>query len=240
MPRIRNDAAYARKRDAILDAAESLLLRKGYDGLSITDLMVQAGVSKGALYHYFTAKRDVLAALLDRRLDHWTAQLAPIATRPGPADRRLHQALRALAGAKAADQTFLIDVLRGIYAEENVLVRAATRDGMAERLLPLLTRIVADGCADRTFSAADPAATARVVLSLLQECTDRIGRRLLGIADGSGTAAQLEREVAAYLDALHLTLGAAPGSLVFIRPAELRRWTRAARAARPTESRRAS
>ncbi len=231
MSRTRNDEAYARKRDSILDIAERLVLTKGYDSLAITDLMAAAGISKGALYHYFTSKRDVLAALLDRRLDRWEERLAPIADASGPADRRLRDFLRTLAGAKAEDRTFLIEVLRSVYAEENALVHAGARRGMGDRLLPRLTMIIDGGRADRTFDVADPAATARVVLSLLQECTDRIGRQLIEVAAGRGTARQLETQTAAYVEALHRTLGAAPGTLAFIAAADLRRWTRAARRA---------
>ncbi|WP_152362420.1 TetR/AcrR family transcriptional regulator [Microlunatus speluncae] len=236
MPRTRNDEAYARKRDAILDIAERLVQTKGYESLAITDLMAEAGISKGALYHYFSAKRAVLAALLDRRLDRWEARLAPIAEATGPADRRLRDFLRTLAGAKADDRGFLIEVLRSVYAEENAIVYAAARQGMADRLLPRLIMIIDAGRADGTFTVTDPAASARVVLSLLQECTDRIGRMLIDIADGRGTARQVEAQTAAYVDSLHRTLGAAPGTLAFVATADLRRWTRAARVAGATET----
>jgi AcrR family transcriptional regulator len=231
VPRTRNDETYARKRDAILDIAERLVLIKGYDSLAITDLMAEAGISKGALYHYFTSKRDVLAALLDRRLDRWEARLAPIAEAPGPADARLRDFLRTLAGAKAEDRAFLIEVLRGVYAEENAIVYATARLGMADRLLPRLTMIIAAGRADGTFEVTEPEATARVVLSLLQECTDRIGRMLIEVADGRVTARRVETQTAAYVEALHRTLGAGAGTLAFIAAADLRRWTRAARQA---------
>jgi AcrR family transcriptional regulator len=227
--RTRNDEAYARKRDAILDIAERLILIKGYDSLAITDLMAEAGISKGALYHYFSAKRAVLAALLDRRLDRWEARLAPIAEAPGPADARLREFLRTLAGAKAEDRAFLIEVLRGVYAEENAIVYATARLGMADRLLPPLAMIIGDGRTDGTFDVAEPEATARVVLSLLQECTDRIGRLLIAVADGRATGRLVETQTAAYVDALHRTLGAEPGTLSFIATADLRRWIRAAR-----------
>ncbi len=234
MPRTRNDETYGRKRDAILDIAERLVLIKGYDSLAITDLMAEAGISKGALYHYFTSKRDVLAGLLDRRLDRWEARLAPIAETSGPADARLCDFLRTLAGAKAEDRAFLIEVLRSVYAEENAIVYATARVGMADRLLPRLAMIIADGRADGTFDVTEPEATARVVISLLQECTDRIGRLLIDVADGRATARQVETQTVAYVEALHRTLGAGPGTLAFIAPADLRRWIRAARSAGPT------
>lgn len=233
MARSRDDEAFGRKRDAILDVADRLMITKGYESLAITDLMAEAGISKGALYHYFTSKRDVLAALLDRRLDRWEATLAPLATGPDPAADRLRTVLRALAMIKAEDRSFLISVLRSLYGEDNAIVQTTARAGMADRLLPLLTMIITDGCADGSFTATAPEPTARVVISLLQECSDRIARLLIDLADGRSSARAIEAQTAAYVEALHRTLGAEPGTLDFVEPADLRRWVRAARATGP-------
>lgn len=232
MARVRDDEAYRRKRHAILDVADRLMITKGYESLAITDLMTEAGISKGSLYHYFTSKRDVLAALLDRRSDRWEAALAPLAAGTEPAAVRLRDVLRALAMIKSEDRGFLIGVLRGLYSEDNAIVQVTARAGMADRLLPHLTKIIDDGCADGSFTVATPEATARVVISLLQECSDRIARMLIDIADGRGSGRAIEAQTAAYVEALHRTLGAAPGTLDFVEPADLRRWARAARAAR--------
>ncbi|NYE69738.1 AcrR family transcriptional regulator [Microlunatus parietis] len=232
MARIRDDEAFRRKRDAILDVADRLMIIKGYESLAITDLMTEAGISKGALYHYFTSKRAVLAALLDRRLDRWEAALAPLANGAEPAAERLRTVLRALAMIKAEDRSFLISVLRGLYREDNAIVQTTARAGMADRLLPLLSMIINDGRADGSFAVTAPEPTARVVISLLQECSDRIARLLIDIADGRGSARAIEAQAAAYVEALHRILGAPPGTLDFVEPADLRRWIRAARTAR--------
>lgn len=232
MARSRDDEVFRRKRDAILDVADRLMITKGYESLAITDLMTEAGISKGALYHYFTSKRDVLAALLDRRLDRWEATLAPLAQGSAPAAERLRTVLGALAMIKAEDRSFLISVLRGLYSEDNAIVQTTARAGMAERLLPLLTMIITDGRADGSFTVTAPEPTARVVISLLQECSDRIARLLIDLADGHSSARAVEAQAAAYVEALHRVLGAEPGTLDFVEPADLRRWVRAARTAR--------
>ncbi len=228
MARVRNDEEYARKRDAILDVAEGLVFSKGYERLAISDLMTETGISKGALYYYFGSKREVLQGLLERRLARWDARLGPVCDGHGSPTTRLREFLRTLAGAKSEDRGFLVDVLRSVYAEENLIVYASTRTSLADRLLPRLTAIIADGCADGSFTVAAPEATARVVLSLLQECADRIGRLLIAVADGEARPADVETQATAYVEALHRTLGAAPGTLDFIGTDDLRRWVRAA------------
>lgn len=50
----------------IVNAAERLILRRGYDGTSLNDVVSAAGVSKGALFHYFTSKRAVSQNILEK------------------------------------------------------------------------------------------------------------------------------------------------------------------------------
>ncbi len=47
-------------RDRVLRAAVELFSEQGYDKTSVQEVVERAGVTKGALYHYFTAKDDLL------------------------------------------------------------------------------------------------------------------------------------------------------------------------------------
>lgn len=53
------------KRARILEAALELFSTKGYHGTSMQQLAAAAGVSKGLLFHHFTDKAQLLAALID-------------------------------------------------------------------------------------------------------------------------------------------------------------------------------
>ena len=64
------------KRKEILDAAERLLLRDGYDGTAMAEVARSAGVANNAVYWYFPSKDDLLAAMLQRRLQRALEQLA--------------------------------------------------------------------------------------------------------------------------------------------------------------------
>lgn len=47
-------------RERVLAAAEELFAEQGYDATSVQQVVARAGVTKGALYHYFSAKEDLL------------------------------------------------------------------------------------------------------------------------------------------------------------------------------------
>jgi AcrR family transcriptional regulator len=61
-------------RARLLDAAEALFTRLGYDGTAIGDVAGQAGVGVGTLYHHFTDKRALLLELIDRWGDRIATQ----------------------------------------------------------------------------------------------------------------------------------------------------------------------
>ncbi|MEO8612545.1 MAG: helix-turn-helix domain-containing protein, partial [Chloroflexota bacterium] len=62
MVRVVKEQDYAEKRNEILDTAQRLVFSKGYERLTIQDILQALNISKGALYHYFDSKQAVLEA----------------------------------------------------------------------------------------------------------------------------------------------------------------------------------
>ena len=58
--------------EKILEAAQKLFLEKGYDQTTIQDIVDElGGLTKGAIYHHFKSKEDIMDALGDKMfLDH--------------------------------------------------------------------------------------------------------------------------------------------------------------------------
>ena len=55
------------KRD-LYEAARKLFWEKGFAEASVKDIVAEAGLTKGAFYHYFDAKEDVLQIMYERSL----------------------------------------------------------------------------------------------------------------------------------------------------------------------------
>jgi AcrR family transcriptional regulator len=55
--------------EQILKTTTELFYSKGYHATSIDDVAKHAQISKGLLYHYFKGKEELLAALIDRRIE---------------------------------------------------------------------------------------------------------------------------------------------------------------------------
>jgi AcrR family transcriptional regulator len=69
---------YEEKRQEILAAARRCFVRDGFRGASIADICAEAGISPGHLYHYFSSKEAIVAAMGTAALAEGTAQFGAL------------------------------------------------------------------------------------------------------------------------------------------------------------------
>lgn len=91
MPRIDADTVAehrSNQHDALLDAAESVLLEDGYEALNFRVLGERTGIARNSVYRYFTSSDDVVAALCERDMPRWLLEIeAAMAAAPDLASR---------------------------------------------------------------------------------------------------------------------------------------------------------
>ena len=56
-------------RDELLSGALRVFARRGYAQAGVDEIAAEAGYSKGALYHHFAGKEELLTALVEERID---------------------------------------------------------------------------------------------------------------------------------------------------------------------------
>lgn len=67
--RLRRDEQQRQVRAQLLDAAERVFARHGYQGASIDAIAAEAGYSHGAIYSNFNGKEDLFLVLVEERVD---------------------------------------------------------------------------------------------------------------------------------------------------------------------------
>lgn len=67
--RSRNDQEKAERREALLNAAQTVFFKQGFENTSMDDIATQAGFSRALLYVYFKDKKDIYRALRIRAVN---------------------------------------------------------------------------------------------------------------------------------------------------------------------------
>ncbi len=225
MARTLNRTTHAVRREAFLDVGERLIRTKGYEQMSVQDILDDARASKGAFYHYFDSKEALLGAVIERITDTAVGVLEPVVDDPHLSAPEKLQAVFSQAGRwKAERSDLLLGLMRSWYSAENDLVRLRLVRAGAARIAPLLCRIVRQGTAEGAFSLASPDQTAEILVALLHGSGDAFGRLLLERRDGLVSFEQVEGRVAAYNEAIERILGLPAGSFVLIDAPSLHVW----------------
>ena len=213
MARTLDPVAHAVRRDAFLDAAQRLIQSKGYEQMSLQDVLDELGASKGAFYHYFDSKEALLAAVVDRIVEAATAAAVPVTIDPDvPALEKLTRLLASIAQWKGERSDLMIELVRVWFSDANTVVRDQLRTGTQARLTPLLATIVGQGKAEGTFTISSPEHTAGVLVALLLGTNETASRLFLARQAGEISLADVECTFAAHAEAYERILGLPPGS----------------------------
>jgi TetR/AcrR family transcriptional regulator, transcriptional repressor of aconitase len=162
MPRVSRDYL-DRRRDEILAAALRCFAREGFHRTTMQDIVAESGLSPGALYRYFAAKEELIAAIAAR---HHTAELALLRDAAERSDVReaLGDLVRAFLTrlSDPADQEWRrVTVQLWGEALRSPRVMRVVREGLDEPLAALAKLL-------RRIPGVDAEATARLCASLFQ------------------------------------------------------------------------
>jgi AcrR family transcriptional regulator len=225
MARTVNATVHAVRREAFVDAAQRLMQTKGYEQMSIQDLLDELGASRGAFYHYFDSKGALLDAVVGRMVEDAMAAVEPIVDDPGlSATEKFSGLFSGIASWKAERMDLLMAIVQVWLSDGNAIVRERYRHRVAGTLTPVLATIIDQGMADGSFSATSPDRAARVLVSLLLGANEQVGEMLSRYQRGLATLPELEEALNAYPEAFERILGIPVGSLRWLEPGDLQRW----------------
>lgn len=225
MVRTLDPAVHALRRDEFVDVAMRLMQTKGWDATSIQNVLEAVGASKGAFYHYFSSKADLLEAVIERITDAATASLHPAIDDPAlTALERFELVFGGIARWKGERTELLLAIVEVWNADDNAIVREKFRRSVVHRMAPLLASIIAQGHSEGRFTGLDPDSTARVLVSLMLGANETATDLYLQRRVGTIPIEIVEFRLDAYQDAFERILDLPRGSLVLVDRAALHQW----------------
>ncbi len=225
MARKVKQAEYETRRTDILEAAQRLVYSKGYEGMSIQDILAELHISKGAFYHYFDSKQALLEALIERMAQQVIQLLVPIVEDERlPAPEKLQRLFDVASRWKTDRKDVLLTLVRVWYADENAIVRLKAESAVLPLIAPLLTAIVRQGVKEGVFHTGFPDQSSCIVFSILQSFGDALVPLILQHETDPEAFGRLETLSASHQEAVERILGAAAGSLPLFDTRILREW----------------
>ena len=227
MARTVNREAHTLRRDTFIDAAQAMIATKGYEQLSVQDVLQATDASKGAFYHYFGSKADLLEAVVERMTAGVLASVAPFVADPSiPAVEKLRGLFGRIASWKNQRKELLRGLIETWYADDNIVVREKFRRDVMRSLEPVLAGIVEQGNAEGTFHAGPPRHAAAILVALLLGLNERAGQLYLDRHAGRVSFEEVEEAFAFYDQVFARLLGLPEPSLNLLNQPEfeLREW----------------
>jgi AcrR family transcriptional regulator len=220
-----NATLHTVRRDAFLDVAQRLVQTKGYEAMSIQDVLNELEASKGAFYHYFDSKQALLEAVVERFADSTIAGLAPVLDDPKlPALRKLERFFAGIARRKAEQKKLVLAIIEVWNSDGNAIVREKLRRLTVSRMVPLLAAVIKQGSDEGVFHVASPDETATVFVSLMLGFQELANDYFIARQDGLITFEVVRRSVASFTEAFERILGIPKGSLTLTDEPTLHFW----------------
>lgn len=110
---------YPEVRESILKSAARLFATKGYPNTTIIDLANACNFSRGALYHYFDSKEQILIEIFETHLTSVMVELEVVTAakqEPIPAFRALMRRLMRMNAENQAEQITLLNEMNQVDA----------------------------------------------------------------------------------------------------------------------------
>ena len=222
MPRIIKEPTV--RRNEILDTAERFVYTKGYEQMTVQDILDALQISKGAFYHYLDSKQALLEALIDRIVEQVLPLMNTIVDDPTLPTLEKFQAFFATAASwKTAKKAYLLPLFRVWYHDDNVLFRQKQSAAIIKKAAPLLSAIVQQGAREGVFDVAFPNQASELIMLILLGAGDTIAGLLMSCeeCDNLEKATQI---TAAYTEALERILGVPQGTLQIVDHKILEEW----------------
>ncbi|MGC9670788.1 TetR/AcrR family transcriptional regulator [Planosporangium sp. 12N6] len=146
----------------LLAAAVSLFAEKGFDATSVQEVVERADVTKGAMYHYFRSKDDLLYEIYHGLISQQLTDLDRILAaggEPGDVIRAIIVDLVETTAARLAEAAVFSREMHRLSADRRAALRAQRR-----RYHEAFRDLVARGQADGVFAAVASADTVTLIV----------------------------------------------------------------------------
>ncbi|WP_284386052.1 TetR/AcrR family transcriptional regulator, partial [Bacillus safensis] len=149
----------------ILNVSTKLFQEKGFEKTSLQDIIHELNMSKGAIYHHFKSKEEILRAVMERQFRHATEKLEDLIehTEATHAKEKLQRILEQLV---SDPQSHTIDGILVDQIKNPQFVVEGMKAGVNQDALKM-KQLILEGIEDGSMTTAFPGEVAEVFMLLV-------------------------------------------------------------------------
>lgn len=217
----------AERRAEFVQTAQQLFYTKGYESTSVNDIIKSVGVSKGAFYHHFDSKDEVLIGVVSVVVEQTAAVIEPIlADEMLTAIEKFNRMINDVGDWKSQRREQLVPMIRMMYSNENLHLRSRLHTETFKILVPVLARIFEQGIKEGSFDLGGISAedTAELIVTLWRTTSEAAIYMILDPERQADAADIVIRKYEATQKIFERILDAPPGSLQIVNQKIFRSW----------------
>lgn len=156
------------KKNKILDAALQIFVKKGYAETRMDDIVKDSGVSKGAIYHYYSSKKDLFLDLINFWEEFYFPNILDKKYRNKKAAGKLREIAKdVILTFKDKKYVFLAELEIWSLANHDEAVRSRTKK-LYTNLIKLFSSIIKEGIENKEFKKINVNIAALSIMTSLQ------------------------------------------------------------------------
>jgi AcrR family transcriptional regulator len=152
------------RKQELIDTAERLFLEKGYEQTTVADIVREIEVAQGTFYYYFSSKEKILEAIIEKDITALEEDVRQIMSRE---DANAAIKLNAVVNSIIGISTSRREIMNYLHEESNAVMHEKMERHTIERLVPLMTRVVAEGTHAGIFDVQYPTESVEFLLASL-------------------------------------------------------------------------
>lgn len=186
------------RKEELLHIAYELFLSKGYDSVSVDEIIKKAGIAKGTYYYYFKSKEETLEEVIDMMLAKEEAKANAVLQMPLPVPQKIVGIISSFRPEQNEQE-----IVATLNRDDNLLMHERVNSKIIEIAVPLLTEAAKEGREQGIINCDHLEERIRILMILSNKLFDE------GITS--------EATIDVYIDTVEKMLGTPVGTMQFIK-----------------------
>jgi len=202
-----------------LDKALELFHEKGYEKTTINDIIQKVGVSKGAFYHYFQSKEEVIETIAKIYAENTARIIRNISERKDlTALEKVNMSITRVQEYKAYHAEKRLRIHEIFVSEENIKLQHKILDNFKEQAFSSYKTIINQGIKEGVFNTSYVEEAVELLIDMMGNLNYVLAKFILEIKNDPDVMTSVKRKLEFYEESMERIMQAKKGSIKLARP----------------------